>query len=87
MLTSCVSHKNIAYFQDIQGVDKAKLENAAAFVEPKIQPDDILSVNIFTLNPNTGAVINQAAPTPVLGGSSPSGAGQVLNAFLVDKNG
>lgn len=85
--TACVSNKNIAYFKDIQGVNQAKLENAAAFVEPKIQPDDILSINVFTLNASTGAVINQAAPTPVLGGGANAGSSPVLNAFLVDKNG
>lgn len=85
--TSCVSNKNIAYFQDIQGVERAKLEKAVTFVEPKIQSDDILSINIFTLNSSTGAVINQAAATPALGGNSNGGNSQILNAFLVDKNG
>ncbi|TKC13057.1 hypothetical protein FA048_05420 [Pedobacter polaris] len=85
--SSCVSNKNIAYFQDIQGVDRAKLENAVAFVEPKIQPDDILSINIFTLSPTSGAVVNQSASTPVLGSNTASGGNQLVNAFLVDKNG
>ena len=87
LFASCVSNKNIAYFQDIQGVDQAKLENAIPLIEPKIQADDILSINVFTLNPSSGAVINQASPTPVLGSSTNTGSNQVLNAFLVDKNG
>lgn len=87
IFTSCVANKNIAYFKDIQSVDSAKLERAAAYVEPRIQSDDILSINIFTLNPNTGAVINQAASTPALGGNTNASNSQILNAFLVDKNG
>lgn len=87
LASSCVSNKKIAYFQDIQGVDQAKLENAAKFTEPVIQTDDILSINIFTLDQKSGAIVNQSAPTPLLGGNSTSGGGQLSNGFLVDKNG
>ncbi|TKC05254.1 polysaccharide biosynthesis/export family protein [Pedobacter frigoris] len=87
LASSCVSNKKIAYFQDIQGVDQAKLENAAKFTEPVIQTDDILSINIFTLNPQTGAVVNQAAATPLLGGSTNSAAASQTTGFLVDRNG
>lgn len=88
LVTSCVSNKKIAYFRDIQSLDQAKIENSVIFVEPKIQADDILSINIFTLNPINGIVVNQAAPSPLLGGSNVAPNGnQVLNAFLVDKNG
>lgn len=85
--SSCVSNKQIAYFQDIQTVNQAKLENAVAFTEPVIQSDDILSINIFTLNPQSGAVVNQAAINPVLGGNSNSSVATQNTGFLVDKNG
>jgi len=85
---SCVSNKKIAYFQDIQSINQANLENAAPFTEPVIQPDDILSINVFTLNPQSGAIVNQASATPVLGGgSTTSVASQQVTGFLVDKNG
>ncbi|CAM4109597.1 polysaccharide export outer membrane protein [Pedobacter westerhofensis] len=88
LATSCVSSKKIAYFQDIQSVDQAKLENAAAFTEPTIQADDILSINVFTLNPQSGAIINQASSSPLLGGSANTAvAAQQITGFLVDKNG
>ena len=70
LTSSCVSNKKIAYFQDIQTINQAQLENASKFVEPTIQPDDILSINVFTLNPQTGIVVNQAASTPTLGGNT-----------------
>lgn len=84
---SCVSNKKIAYFQDIQSVKQAKLDSAIAFTEPVIQPDDILSINIFTLNPQSGAIINQAASTPTLGGNTNSSLAAQSTGFLVDKNG
>ncbi|MCX2582885.1 polysaccharide biosynthesis/export family protein [Pedobacter sp. MR22-3] len=85
--TSCVSNKKIAYFQDIQSVNQAKLEDAASFTEPIIQPDDILNINVFTLNPQSGAIINQSSATPALGGSSNSSLSTQSTGFLVDKNG
>ena len=87
IISSCVSNKKIAYFQDIKSVNQAKLENSAAFTEPTIQPDDILSINIFTLNPQSGAIINQAASTPTLGGNTNSSLTAQSTGFLVDKNG
>jgi len=88
LASSCVSNKKIAYFQDIQSIDKAKLENAAKFTEPVIQSDDILSINIFTLNPTSGAIVNQASATPVLGGNAnTSSSATQVPGFLVDKNG
>ncbi|ARS41682.1 hypothetical protein CA265_19315 [Sphingobacteriaceae bacterium GW460-11-11-14-LB5] len=84
---SCVSNKKIAYFQDIQSVKQASLDSAIAFTEPIIQPDDILSINIFTLNPQSGAIINQAAATPTLGGNTNNSVSTQNTGFLVDKNG
>ncbi|WP_406824418.1 polysaccharide biosynthesis/export family protein [Pedobacter sp. KACC 23697] len=84
---SCVSNKKIAYFQDIQSVNKASLENTAEFTEPIIQPDDILTINIFTLNPQSGAIINQAANAPSLGGNTNTSLSTQNGGFLVDKNG
>lgn len=87
-MVSCVSNEKIAYFQDIKTVDQAQLENATKFTEPIIQPDDILSINIFTLNPQSGAIVNQAASNTVLGGGANSAiSAQQVSGFLVDRNG
>ena len=87
LTSSCVSNKKIAYFQDIQSINKAKLDSAISFTEPIIQPDDILSINVFTLNPQSGAIVNQAASTPTLGGNTNSSLTTQNTGFLVDKNG
>lgn len=85
--SSCISNKKIAYFQDIQTVNQAQLDNAIKFTEPVIQSDDILSINVFTLNPQSGAIINQAASTPSLGGNTNNSLSTQNTGFLVDKNG
>lgn len=85
--TGCISNKKIAYFQDIQNVKKASLDSAIAFTEPVIQPDDILSIDIFTLSPQSGSIINQAASIPTLGGNTNTSLATQSTGFLVDKNG
>jgi polysaccharide export outer membrane protein len=87
LLSSCSTNRKIIYFQDIQNTKRAELENAALYKEPLIQPDDNLSINIFTLNQQTGAIINQAASTPILGGNANSAMSQQVTGFVVDKNG
>ncbi|MCD0486940.1 polysaccharide biosynthesis/export family protein [Pedobacter sp. MC2016-14] len=87
-LNACVSNKKISYFQDIQSVQSARLDTVSNFQKPLIQPDDILSVSIFTLNANTAAVVNQAANLPTLGGGQNTALNaQSTSGFLVDENG
>jgi polysaccharide export outer membrane protein len=87
VLCSCSTNRNVIYFQDIQNTPSADLENTASYAEPVIQPDDNLSINIFTLNQQTGAIINQAAATPILGGNANNATSQQITGFVVDKNG
>ncbi|WP_293784014.1 polysaccharide biosynthesis/export family protein [uncultured Pedobacter sp.] len=87
LISSCVSNKKITYFQDIQTVNQAKLEGATKYTEPTIQTDDVLSINIFTLNPQSGSIVNQAASTPTLGGNTNNSLSTQNTGFLVDKNG
>jgi polysaccharide export outer membrane protein len=77
---SCVSTKNVPYFQDISLAKKSAIENTASFTEPKIQNDDILSISIFTIDPINTAVVNQSTAI-----SSPGQA--PISGYLVDKNG
>jgi polysaccharide export outer membrane protein len=86
--TSCSTNRKIIYFQDIQSTKAAELENTVDYKEPLIQPNDNLSINIFTLNQQTGAIINQAATTPIMGtNSNSSSVGPQGSGFIVDKNG
>lgn len=87
-ISSCVSTKNVPYFQDVSLADKSVAENTALFTDPVIQSDDILSIAIFTIDPSSSGVVNQTTSTQALGASSASTIGQQqINGYLVDKNG
>jgi len=86
-MTAC-SVKKIVYFNDLPADTTRILKEAAAFTEPVIQTDDILSITIQTLDPTTAAVANQAVAVQAVGASSASNVGnQVISGFLVDKDG
>lgn len=88
MFSGCGQTKNVSYFKDIQQSQAARLDTIAGFSKPVIQSDDILSISVFTLNPVTSSVVNQAVSIPTLGGNqNTSLSAQSTNGFLVDENG
>jgi polysaccharide export outer membrane protein len=86
LLTSCVSNRNIAYFQDLSGINDSVLDSTAKFIEPRILPDDILSISIITADPQTSALVNQSSSLQVVGAASNLGR-QEIDGFLVDNKG
>jgi polysaccharide export outer membrane protein len=60
LIASCNSSKDLAYFGDLeeQGLYKEKITNSSV---PRIQPDDILSISISSLNPEANAMFNREA--------------------------
>lgn len=87
LLTSCATTKKVSYFQDITAVNQSEAKNVAQFTEPVIQTDDILAINIFSIDPTSSAVSNQASVISTLGSNSASANQQQAPGFLVDKNG
>lgn len=86
-LSSCVVTKKSVYFNDLP-LDSTAVVSLAEFNEPAIQADDILSINIQTLDPAATASVNQVSAMPAVGASSASSVGnQVISGFLVDKDG
>jgi len=100
---SCSSTKKIKYFQDIPDSGQLKNIPPAAYVAPKVQVDDILSITVQTVDPLASQMIN-AGNIPISGSSSlisattasastsgmsiPSlGATQPIAGYLVDKEG
>lgn len=82
---ACASTKNTAYFGDIPNIENAMNLASAEFTEPVIQIDDILSVQVQTMNA-TGN--NMEGADLAVSGSSTNATGGVQTAgFLVDKNG
>src|SRR5690606_3444614 len=88
LLISSCSVKKIVYFNDLSPDTTRILKQAAAFTEPVIQSDDILSITVQTLDPTTAAVANQSVAVQAVGASSASNVGnQIISGFLVDKDG
>ena len=89
-LSSCITRKQITYFQDIPGSDTAKIAvNSGlrtALYEPTIKPGDILNITVMSLSAESNALINypftsqnMSAPEKTLTQSTPG--------FLVDNEG
>lgn len=64
LLTACGTSRNLVYFSDLQkeGELKTKIVNP---VEPKIQPNDLLSITVSTLSAETNALFNNGILLPV----------------------
>jgi polysaccharide export outer membrane protein len=86
-ISSCVGTKNVTYFQNLSSANKSIMESVATFTEPVIQADDILQISINTIDPQSSAVVNQAASVVGSGLAANSPREQPINGYLVDKNG
>ena len=91
ILSSCGSTKNVPYFLNLGSTLDTVLVNTSKFKEPVILTDDLISISLFTIDPNTSLVVNQVGSQAI---SSTSGgqsnaliATQANSGFLVDKNG
>lgn len=88
-VSSCVTYKNIPYFQDLS--DSARISSLKPkYTDLVIQPDDILSINIQTIDPAASAVFAQpvpsAYPTSNVFSATPTGA-TAANAQLAGASG
>ncbi|MBL4678618.1 MAG: polysaccharide biosynthesis/export family protein [Mucilaginibacter sp.] len=88
-LSSCGSTKRLRYFQDLPESHTASELALAAYTEPHIQPDDILSIHINTIDADATAAINaRNVGYTNMGaqaqGATPQAAG---TGYLVDKDG
>jgi polysaccharide export outer membrane protein len=87
LVSSCATNKNLTYFKDVNR-SSITTENAEPFVPVTIQAQDILAINISSLNPDASAVYNHGVvstnATTVTGASD---ATTVANGYLVDKAG
>lgn len=84
-VSSCVSSRDVTYFENLSSAKRSGMESVTKFTEPIIQPDDILAVSINTIDPQSAAVVNQAG-SPISVTTNGVGREQV-SGYLVDKNG
>jgi polysaccharide export outer membrane protein len=64
LISSCAPSKKVTYFQDVPLAQQATEGNRQAFTEPRLRPNDLVSVSIQTLEPQS--------PVAGTGGSSSS---------------
>lgn len=85
ILSSCTTQKAI-YFVDVPDSTKGVSIGPAEYKEPVIQPDDILSITIQSIDLQAPNALMQATQATGSGSGSPVSQSSV-SGFLVDKNG
>jgi polysaccharide export outer membrane protein len=83
LLFSCASRKDILYYQNIDSMAQAKLNS----YEIKIQPDDLLTINISAEDPTTTAPFNLNPRNVGSGGGQVTAGKSDVNNYLVDAEG
>lgn len=91
MISSCSTYKNVAYFSDLPDTARAAILNAH-YEQLVIHPDDILSINIQTLDPVANQMFGMAQGSAASGGASGGasaggGSPAAIPGYLVDKAG
>ena len=82
-LSSCKATKTVPYFADFpDSINRPTAIKTVPFKNPVIQPDDILSITLQTIDQVVSAPVNSANSTT--GGT---GSGAQASGYLVDKNG
>jgi polysaccharide export outer membrane protein len=78
---SCTTSSSIVYLQD---ADSSKSENKKVEYEPKLQPDDLLSIVVSAENPESTIPFN----LPQIQGNYDMGANQYgIKSYLIDNDG
>jgi polysaccharide export outer membrane protein len=80
---SCTPKKNILYYQNIDTMVSEKLNS----YEIRIQPDDLLTINVSAEDPTITAPFNLNPVNVVGGGSQVSGNKSNVSNYLVDADG
>jgi polysaccharide biosynthesis/export protein len=91
MMASCASYKNIPYFKNLPDstyVYKNGVKiNTVTYEELKIQPDDILQVNIQTIDPDLSNIMGTSLSEPNGLKMNKTDNTPDITGYLVDKQG
>jgi polysaccharide biosynthesis/export protein len=90
-LTSCRIER-MAYFKDVPDSTKAsKVLQSVAPVAAVVRPDDLLNINIQTLDPQANSILNQGNlplnSGAVTGPNERNTTQSIISGYLVDKDG
>ena len=89
LIGSCASRKDIIYLQDLQEVNNNKTAlqlDSVQFNPPTFKPDDRLTINISSINPEAARPFNVPLVGFNTGGIAATGQ-QQQQSYLVDKDG
>ncbi len=86
-LTSCMNTKRLTYFKDLSASNQPEEVSIATYSETLIQPDDILAININTIDQQATNSINSRNGGFVNAGTPQSGMITPVSGYLVDKTG
>ena len=87
LLGSCTSTRNLVYFSDLKTTN-SYTEEIKNKIEPRIQPDDQLSITVSSLNPESNILFNNGVMPSTNGAASGvASTGRVNEGYLVDKSG
>lgn len=84
LLASCSTRKEIVYFQDIEKIEN--FEKIEQF-EPKIEINDVLRINVSSLNEEVAEPFNMNRTNRQSSGGSGGSENAILNGYLVDTEG
>ena len=84
-LVSCSPSRNIVYLSDLKGVEYS--EEIKNKTDPKIQPDDILSITVNSLNPESNLLFNNGVLQTLGTASNTPTTNRANDGYLVDQKG
>ena len=83
--SACVTHKSLVYFYDPADTVKYRKTIIAELVDSKIQPDDILSITVNSINPEATMIFNDQNAVVKINDAGTQAMG--LSGYLVDSDG
>ncbi|WP_153798934.1 polysaccharide biosynthesis/export family protein [Foetidibacter luteolus] len=89
-VTSCTTYKNVPYFMDFSDSAAPTTVKTITYQDPVIKTDDILNINVQTLDTDADLLFARAnAISPTVGASSMGNilGNQSVSGYLVDKSG
>ncbi len=84
-VTSCATHRKIAYFQDL--TPGVSTQEVAVPLEIKIQPEDKISILVNSKNPQLVELFNLPYVARQIGTVGSSGSSQGISGYTVDADG
>lgn len=88
LFVSCQVPRSIVYFQDMPNdTEMRSIASNSSSYEITIQPADLLTINVSSIDPNAVAIFNLPATTYLTPGNTELSTTPVMQTYLVDTQG